>query len=108
MIRQNTYNSLVKKLSPHRFPKMSGKMTAIVGYILDQEWTDPAIGSLLITSDNAVLAQECGDVGYNGFIGTAPDLKRNWMELLEAAGLTKAERSAAEFLFLTKVHECRN
>jgi hypothetical protein len=30
---------------------MSGKMAAIVGYILDERFADPAISDLVVTSD---------------------------------------------------------
>jgi hypothetical protein len=33
--------TLAAKLHPDRFSAMSGKMAAIVGYILGESWTDP-------------------------------------------------------------------
>jgi hypothetical protein len=34
---------LIEKLRPDRFTAVSGKMAAIVGYILDEQFSDPAI-----------------------------------------------------------------
>ncbi len=53
---------LVAKLRPDRFTAMSGKMAAIVGYILDERFSEPAISELVVTSDGFVLAQAEGEV----------------------------------------------
>jgi hypothetical protein len=52
--------ALIDKLRPDRFTAMSGKMAAIVGYILDERFSDPAISELVVTSDGFVLAQTEG------------------------------------------------
>jgi hypothetical protein len=82
---------LVDKLRPERFTAMSGKMAAIVGYIVDERFTDPAISEVVVTSDGFVLAQREGEVGANEMIGEEADLNRNLLTLIEAAGLTEAE-----------------
>lgn len=38
---------------------MSGKMAAIVGWLLDERFTDPTMSELVVTSDGFVLAQLC-------------------------------------------------
>lgn len=83
--------SLVDKLHPDRFTAMSGKMAAIVGYILDERFSDPAISELVVTSDGFVLAQTEGEVGANDMIGEEADLNRNLLTLIEAAGLSEEE-----------------
>jgi hypothetical protein len=83
--------SLVDKLHPDRFSAMSGKMAAIVGYILDERFSDPAISELVVTSDGFVLAQTEGDVGANDMIGEEADLNRNLLDLIESAGLSEDE-----------------
>ncbi len=83
--------ALVDKLRPDRFTAMSGKMAAIVGYILDERFSDPAISELVVTSDGFVLAQTEGDVGANDMIGDEADLNRNLLSLIEAAGLSEEE-----------------
>lgn len=83
--------ALVDKLRPDRFTAMSGKMAAIVGYILDERFSDPAISELVVTSDGFVLAQSEGEVGANEMVGEEADLNRNLLTLIEAAGLTEDE-----------------
>jgi hypothetical protein len=82
---------LVAKLRPDRFTAMSGKMAAIVGYILDERFSEPAISELVVTSDGFVLAQAEGEVGANEMLGTEVDLNRNLLDLIAAAGLTAEE-----------------
>jgi hypothetical protein len=82
---------LVDKLRPDRFTAMSGRMAAIVGYILDERFSTPAISELVVTSDGFVLAQTEGDVGANDMIGEEADLNRNLLTLIEAAGLSQEE-----------------
>jgi hypothetical protein len=83
--------ALIEKLRPDRFSAMSGKMAAIVGYILDERFSDPAISELVVTSDGFVLAQTEGEVGANDMIGEETDLNRNLLALIEAAGLSEEE-----------------
>ena len=78
--------SLAERLHPSNFTAMSPKMAAIVGYILDQEWTIPAIEDIAITTDGHAIA------GVHGYIGTATEMKRNIADLLDAASLTADER----------------
>jgi hypothetical protein len=49
--------SLASKLHPDRFSAMSGKMAAIVGYILGESWTEPEIVALSVTSDGFVTTE---------------------------------------------------
>ena len=94
MTTETTYEGLERKLDPRRFTAMSGKMAAIVGFILNTErWvTEPAIGGLLVTSDGGVLARHAGDIGFNDFMGSAADLDDNLRRLVRAAELTPAEQ----------------
>lgn len=66
-------------------------MAAIVGYILDERFTEPAISELVVASDGFVLAQQEGDVGANDMIGSEADLNRSLLDLINAAGLTDEE-----------------
>ncbi len=93
------------KLHPSRFTGMSGKMTAIVAYVLGQHWTEPQIAELII-NDGVVLAREVGDVGYNTFIGSAQDLETNVSNLLAVAGLTEHERAIWDTLYSARVKRC--
>jgi hypothetical protein len=92
----NINDTLAQKLHPRRFPGMSSRKAAIVGCILDRQYTQPSIAELVITSDGCVLARHVDDIGYNDFIGARSDLERNWKRLLDVAGLTKDERQLAK------------
>ena len=87
--------SISEKLNPRRFPHMSGKMAAILGQMLGQEWTDPPLAELCITSDGFLLGMQEGDVGFNEVLGTEADLKNNLTQLVELpeVGLTGKEKA---------------
>jgi hypothetical protein len=92
--------SLSDKLRPDRFTQMSGRMAAIVAYILGESWTEPAIRALSVTSDGFVTTDE-------EFLGEAADLDRNLLNLLIAADLTVDERAAFERLYRKRVDDWR-
>ena len=94
---------LKRKLAPARFTRMSPRMAAMVGYIVGEIFTEPFIASVIVTNDGFVLAMDGGDSGYNTFIGSESDLKRNWASLLACAGLTADEHAEASRLFALKV-----
>lgn len=94
---------LKKKLHPQRFKGISGKMAAIVGYILDEIYTDPHIQEMAVTSDGIVMASQSGDIGMNDMIGSELDLQNNWKRLCETAGLDNNEMNEANSLFKEKI-----
>lgn len=94
-----------QKLSPRRFPGMSGRMAAIVGYILGISVTKPELVEIVITSDGAALGRQSGDIGMNEFIGAESDLRSNWNRLIIVAGLTEAEKKYADALYKTRIHK---
>jgi len=95
---------LTVKLHPARFTAMSPRMASIVAYIIGEEWVNPQINGLTITSDGFVLASMKGDCGYNHFIGAKSDLQDNWKHLLHAVtDLAPDERQLAEKLFADKI-----
>jgi hypothetical protein len=98
---------LIDKLNPERFSGMSGKMAAIVGYILGERMTEPAIVEMVITSDGFVLARQEGDCGMNEFLGSAGCLHRNWHGLLNSAGLSPQERAKACELYSQRICDHR-
>jgi hypothetical protein len=95
--------SLTVKLHPSRFTAMSAKMGSIVAYILGQEWVNPQINCLMVTSDGFVMAQVKGDIGMNHFIGAESDVKDNWVRLLDCADLGHDERTLADKCYAEKV-----
>jgi len=87
-------------LNPARFPGMSGKMMAIVGYILETKWTQPTIEEMVVTSDGFILARVSGDIGCNDMLGSISDFKNNWDKLihLPQLGLNEDEVKYLEVL----------
>ena len=75
--------TLSDKLHPKRFP------TCPAGWqrSSDTSWArsgpSPVIAELVITSDGWVLARDEGQVTFDTIVGTAADLERNWLHLLE-------------------------
>jgi hypothetical protein len=94
---------LTHKLHPIRFPRMSGTMAAILGFLLDASFTDPGIAEIVITFGGFVLARAPGEVGANRFVGRYADLLRNWQALLAFAGLSQSEAVEAESLFAERI-----
>lgn len=92
--------TLALKLHPDRFSAMSGKMAAIVAYILGESWTEPEIAALSVTSDGFVLTDA-------EFFGEAADLDRNLLNLLVAAEVTTEERADFERLYRERVDDWR-
>ena len=91
---------LAEKLNPDRFSAMSGKMAAIVGYVLGEHWTQPVITALSVTSDGFVTTE-------SEFLGEAADLDRNILNLLVAADLNAEERAEFERLYRERVDDWR-
>ncbi len=82
------------KLHPSRFPNMSDQMRAILGYLLGEAFTEPAIAELHLTAEGGVLAIPVTAAGARGqatFIGAAADLQANLSRLGMAAGLDATE-----------------
>ena len=75
-------------------------MTAIVGYILTESWTEPAIAWISVTPDGYVTTDA-------DFLGEAADLDRNLLNLLIAAGLTADERVDFERRYRERVDDWR-
>lgn len=90
---------LIRKLHPSRFSAMSPRMAAIVGCVLSQKFTEPQLVGITVTSDGFVLGMQEGGIGFDDFIGSSADLRRNWNVLLDAAELTPEERKGADALF---------
>ena len=82
---------------------MSGKMAAVVGYVLGANFVDPAITEINVTSDGFVLARVQGDAGASRFIGNYADLLRNWLHLVGTAGLSRREFIEARGLFAARI-----
>lgn len=78
-------------------------MPAIVGYLLGESFTTPAIAEIKVSeSENLVYIRQVGAVDFDG-IQSLDDLRHNWNRLLDAAGLTVDERREAVDLFNLRV-----
>jgi hypothetical protein len=97
---------LAKLLNPNRFSAMSGKMAAIVGCIIGEPFTSPYLAELVVTSDGFVMGRASDDCGCNQWIGSETELRRNWLNLLDAAGLTDEQRTLAEACYSRTVRHC--
>jgi hypothetical protein len=101
--KQNLHYRLVQKLDPANFPKMSGVMAAVLGFLLDVPFIEPRIAEIAVTTDGFVLARPEGDLGSPHYLGRYADLLRGWSRLVRASGLTQSERIEAECLFASKI-----
>jgi len=109
MIGYNRYcmETLVSKLRPSRFPGMSPFMAAVVGYVLDQSFTQPEIAEIAVSeNENLVYIRQARAAGFDG-IQSLDDLRTNWNRLMDAAGLTPEERTRAVELFQTRIEKVR-
>jgi hypothetical protein len=80
---------------------MSGRMAAIVAYVLDEHWTDPEIAWLSVSSDGHVVSDA-------HFLGSSDDLDRNVRNLLDAADLSPEQRAEWAARYCAKVDDWRN
>ncbi|AUB80316.1 hypothetical protein [Candidatus Thiodictyon syntrophicum] len=85
--------TLPDKLSPTRFPNMSLQLAAILGFVLERQFTTPALAELVVTPDGHVLARPKGEPGPLAHIAAEADLRANLRRLGMAAGLDDAEWS---------------
>ena len=94
---------LIQKLDPSQFPRMSGVMAALVGFVLDTAFVEPRIAEIFVSQDGIVLARPEGDPAASHFLGSYADVLRNWLRLIAAAGLSQREFVEAQCLFAAKV-----
>lgn len=98
-------DELTRKLNPARFPGMSPLMAAVVGFVLDQQFTNPQIAEITVSeSENIAYMRKDGAVGFDG-LQSLEDLRNNWNRLIDVAGLTPEERQEAVRLFISKVEK---
>lgn len=96
-------DTLKTKLRPTRFPGMSPMMAAIVGYVVGESYTDPAIAEITVSeNENLVYIRKEGAVGFDG-LQSLEDMRNNWNRLLDVAGLTPDERKEAVRLFRERI-----
>ena len=95
--------ALTKKLHPNRFPGLSITMSAIVGFLVEEAFTEPAIADIIIIPQGLVIARTAGEASTVHILGAYTERLRNWRALLAAAGLTPSELVEAQSLFAAKI-----
>ena len=75
---------------------MSLELAAILGFILERQYTTPELADLQVTPDGHVLLWPAveGGGGHALHLGVAADLRANLRRLAMAAGLDAAEWAA--------------
>lgn len=83
---------LIQKLAPDRF-RTGGKFHALLAYLLRQDWMEPKIISLSVTSDGYLIARDAerGFEGGGRFLGQVADLRQNITGMVKDGLITKAE-----------------
>lgn len=94
------HTNLVAKMHPQQHPGWSPKWMAHVAMILGEQWTDPTIPPLMITSDGFAVGFD------NYFGGDYRNIRRNWVRFLGYCNLTKEEWDYAERLFQSRIVDC--
>ena len=87
---EHTRRSCALKLRPI---EKSGTFTAILGSLLDEDWTTPNIRELRITRDHRLLGRSVGEVGFKAFRCAEAGLIRNIHGVAAVAGLDGDELS---------------
>jgi len=70
-----------------RVIEISPQFGAIIGCLLDEDWTTPRILQLCVTSDRCLLARTEENAGFDLFIGAEADLIRNIHGIAKVAEL---------------------
>lgn len=65
----------------------SAQFRALLGCLLNEDWTTPRIEELCISPDRCILARPEGEVTFKAFIGAEQDLIRNIHGIAEVAEL---------------------
>ncbi len=91
MASQDIEARVVAKLHPDRM-KTSAFFTAVLGALLGQDWTEPRLVELKVTSDDHLLGRTAEEAEFGKFLGSAEDLLGNLLGIADAAGLTPEER----------------
>jgi hypothetical protein len=71
--------------------KKSGTFTAILGSLLDEDWTSPNIEDLRITRDHLLVGRTSGKATFKAFRCAEAGLIHNIHEIAVVAGLDSQE-----------------
>lgn len=70
-----------------RAVEISSHFQAILGYLLDEDWTTPRLVEMVLTPDGHLLGRCEGEASFRAFLGAAEDLVRNIRGVAPVAGL---------------------
>lgn len=94
------HHQLANKLDPMFFPEMTPEFAAIVGFVVNAGYTRPILCEVSLDAGFVVAAfsgtERCALFTYEF-------LRRNWLGLLDAAGLTPDEHMEAECIFASRI-----
>ena len=95
MINQNierTRRNLARKLNPQTI-STSTLVRSLLGYLLDEHWTEPHIIDLCCAEDGMLLAYESDSHGYLRLLCSRDDLIRAILILADLVNLMPRERT---------------
>ena len=98
--------SLHRKLNPNRYPNMSPTMGAIMGFILEREYTTPVMADVIVTTDGSMIgwpSDAAGGLGHSLHIGHVADFRANLRRLGMAADLDGGEWAEFAALVLKRL-----
>jgi hypothetical protein len=98
-------NTLHRKRGPQRLPNMSLPMAAILGFVLDRQFTTPALADVQVTPDGHGLGWPSAEegVGHSMHLGVEADLRANLRRLAMAAGLDQEEWARFEAMVRSRL-----
>lgn len=70
-----------------RAVQISDQFQAILGCLLDEDWTTPRLVEMVITPDGHLLGRCDGEAAFKAFLGAAADLLKNVHGVAEVAEL---------------------
>ena len=98
--RDSSDDPLVSKLDPMFFPGITPELAALVGFVVDADYTRPTVCDVFLDAGFVLVALSGSDPSP---LCTYEFLRGNWERLLDAAPLTPEERVEAECVFANRI-----
>jgi hypothetical protein len=102
VISSPLHYTLVRKLHPDRFPRLSGVIAAVVAFVLDTTFIEPPIVEINF-EHGVVFARVQGELVPKRPICQYADLLHNGLSLIAAAGLIGDEVMEAHARFALRI-----
>src|SRR5437667_6808057 len=94
---------LAEKLHPSHFPRMSRVMAGIVGFIVEADFTEPAIADIIVSSTGVVMVGMDGEFTSNTIIVAYEDFLRNGWGFFTVGGFIRTGGIEPQGRFSAKV-----